>query len=77
MADYNIDTSKLDGLSEEERKKVLSILKDFSKIMNQNVFLISNKLNEIDDKMFDNTLVVTIKDSKSSITEEHTNEILV
>ena len=55
----------------------ISILKDFSKIMNQNVFLISNKLNEIDDKMFDNTLVVTIKDSKSSITEEHTNAISV
>lgn len=53
----------------------IAILKDFSKIMNQNVFLISNKLNEIDDSVFDNTLVVTIKNSKSSVSEEKTADV--
>ena len=48
----------------------ISILKDFSKMMNQNVFLISNKLNEIDDSAFDNILVVTIENSKSRIEED-------
>ena len=46
------------------------ILKDFSRIMDQNVFLISNKLREIDGNSFDNTLVVNIKDSRSFIVEE-------
>lgn len=48
----------------------ISILKDFSKIMNQNVFLISNKLNEIDNSIFDNILLVTIKNNKSLLNEE-------
>ena len=48
----------------------ISILKDFSRIMDQNVFLISNKLREIDGNSFDNTLVVNIKDSRSFIVEE-------
>ena len=48
----------------------ISILRDFSRIMDQNVFLISNKLKEIDGNSFDNTLVVNIKDSRSFIVEE-------
>ena len=48
----------------------ISILKDFSKILNQNVFLVSNKLKEIDDSVFDNILVVKIKDSRSFIEVE-------
>ena len=51
----------------------ISILKDFSKLMSQNVFLISNKLNEINNDSFDNILVVSIKDSKSSLKEESLN----
>lgn len=50
--------------------KTIEILKDFTRLINQNVFLISNKLNEIDDSVFDNTLVVTIQNSKSSVSEE-------
>ena len=49
----------------------ISILKDFSKIMNQNVFLISNKLNEIDNSIFDNILLVTIKNNKSLLNEDN------
>ena len=55
----------------------ISILKDFSKILNQNVFLVSNKLKEIDDSVFDNILVVKIKDSRSFIEEEKNEKIVV
>jgi len=50
----------------------ISILKDFSKLTDQNVFLISNKLNEIDSKVFDNILVVNIENSRSFVVEETT-----
>ena len=49
--------------------KTLEILKDTSKFLGQNIFMISNKLNEIDSSTFDNILTVTIKDSRSSISE--------
>lgn len=48
----------------------VAILKDFSRVTGQNVFLVSNKLNEIDDGAFDNVLVVTIENSVSRIEEE-------
>ena len=48
----------------------IAILKDFSRLMEQNVFLISNKLNEINDNVFDNILKVCIKDSRSFVEEE-------